>query len=264
MTARQDGPIADPVDPADQRPTNSNLDTAEVERFSKLAAEWWDPQGKFRPLHQVGPPRLKFIRDAAVEHFAADEKALRPLNGLKVIDVGCGGGLVAEPLARLGGVVTAIDPSERNIAIASDHAETQGLEIDYRAYRIEDVVAAGETFDIVTCLEVVEHVPDVAAFVSLCAQTVRPGGLLILSTINRNLKSWALAIVGAEYVLGWLPRGTHQWDRFITTTEMTEHLAAAGLKSPRFAGIIYSPLRDEWSLSNDTSVNYLVSSVRPS
>ncbi len=183
------------------RPRGPTLDPDEVARFSRIAAEWWDPKGKFRPLHQIGPPRLAFIREHVCRHFKLDSGALRPLGGLNVLDIGCGGGLIAEPLTRLGARVTAIDPAERNIAIAKEHAGPQGLQIDYRVARVEDVAAAGETFDLVTCLEVVEHVPDVAAFIAECAKVVRPGGLAVFSTINRTMKAWALAIVGAEYVL---------------------------------------------------------------
>lgn len=242
---------------------DATLDAEEVRRFSRIAAEWWDPLGKFRPLHQIGPPRLTFIRNAAVEHFRRDAESLRPLAGLTALDIGCGGGLVSEPLTRMGAKVTGIDPSERNIAIAKGHAEPQSLAIDYRAVRVEDLVATGETYDIVACLEVVEHVPDVGKFIAECARVVRPGGLVVFSTLNRTFKSWALAIVGAEYVLGWLPRGTHQWDRFVTPDEMRAHGAAAGLEAPRFEGITYNPFQDAWSLAPDTDVNYLVSMIKP-
>ena len=239
--------------------SDTTLDAEEVRRFSAIAAEWWDPNGKFRPLHQIGPPRLSFIRNAAITHFGRDAAGMRPLAGLSALDIGCGGGLVAEPLCRMGADVTAIDPSERNIAVAKAHSEPQRLAIDYRAQRVEDLVAAGETFDIVACLEVVEHVPDPATFIAACGAVVKPGGLAVFSTINRTFKSWALAIVGAEYVLGWLPRGTHQWDRFITPDEMARHVAAAGLAPPRFEGIVYSPFTDVWSLAPTTNVNYLAS-----
>lgn len=239
------------------------LDPEEVKRFTRIAAEWWDPLGKFRPLHQIGPPRVSFIRDAATAHFKRDGQSLKPLTGLTAVDIGCGGGLVSEPLTRMGARVTGIDPSERNIAIAQGHAEPQGLEIDYRAERVEGLVERGETFDIVACLEVVEHVPDVAAFVKECAALVKPGGLAVFSTINRNFKSWALAIVGAEYVLGWLPRGTHQWERFVTPDELRRHCEAAGLTGLTFAGIVYSPVKDVWSLGADTGVNYLASANKP-
>lgn len=243
--------------------SDQTLDAEEVRRFSRIAAEWWNPNGKFRPLHQIGPPRLAFVRDTACVHFKRDAKALRPLAGLTAVDIGCGGGLVSEPLARMGASVTGIDPSERNIAIAKGHAEPQGLAIDYRVSRVEDLAAEGKTFDIVACLEVVEHVPDVPQFIAECAKLVRPGGLAVFSTLNRTFKAWALAIVGAEYVLGWLPRGTHQWERFITPDELKAHCEKAGLKDAAFSGIVYSPLRDEWTLAGDTDVNYLVSVQKP-
>jgi 2-polyprenyl-6-hydroxyphenyl methylase/3-demethylubiquinone-9 3-methyltransferase len=242
---------------------DATLDSEEVQRFSLLASEWWDPHGKFRPLHQIGPPRLSFIRDEAVAHFGRDPKALRPLSGLSALDIGCGGGLVSEPLARMGARVTAIDPSERNIAVAKGHAELQGLPIEYRVKRVEDLVSEGKTFDIVACLEVVEHVPDPGKFIAECASLVRPGGLAVFSTINRTFKAWALAIVGAEYILGWLPRGTHQWDRFISPGDLARFAEAAGLEAPHFKGLVYHPLRDAWSLSSDTDVNYLMSVKKP-
>jgi len=235
------------------------LDAEEVERFSRLASEWWNPRGKFRPLHQIGPPRLSFIHDSAVALFGRDPKALRPLSGLTAVDIGCGGGLVSEPLARMGATVTAIDPSEKNIAIARSHAEGQGLTIDYRPARVGDLVREQLSFDIVACLEVVEHVPDPAKFIGECAELVKPGGLAVFSTLNRTFKAWALAIVGAEYVLGWLPRGTHQWDRFITPDELAAYARAAGLDDIRLEGITYNPLQDVWSRNPDTDVNYLMS-----
>lgn len=250
-------------DAATETANDATLDAEEVRRFSRIAAEWWDPLGKFRPLHQIGPPRLSFIRNAVIDHFRTDAKSLKPLIGLTALDIGCGGGLVSEPLCRMGAKVTGIDPSERNIAIAKAHAEPQGLAIDYRAVRVEELSAAGESYDVVACLEVVEHVPDVGKFIAECARVVRPGGLVVFSTLNRTFKSWALAIVGAEYVLGWLPRGTHQWDRFVTPDEITAYASAAGLTAPRFEGITYNPFQDQWSLAPDTDVNYLVSFVKP-
>ncbi|HWT45111.1 MAG TPA: bifunctional 2-polyprenyl-6-hydroxyphenol methylase/3-demethylubiquinol 3-O-methyltransferase UbiG [Vicinamibacterales bacterium] len=242
---------------------NATLDPEEVQRFSRLASEWWNPNGKFRPLHQIGPPRLSFIRDRVVANFNLDARGLRPLAGLTALDVGCGGGLVAEPLSRMGATVTAIDPSERNVAIAKSHAEAQKLDIDYRAVRVEDLVAEGRKFDVVACLEVVEHVPDPEKFIAECAALVRSGGVAIFSTLNRTFKAWALAIVGAEYVLGWLPRGTHQWDRFITPEELARYAKAAGLINPHFEGISYNPLKDVWTLNPDTDVNYLMSAHKP-
>lgn len=243
-------------------PAGSTLDAAELQKFAALSAEWWDPKGKFRPLHQIGPVRLQFIRDRLVQHFGLDGRGLRPLSGLRVLDIGCGGGLISEPLARMGAKVTGIEPKEANLRAAILHAEPQGLDIDYRAATVEELAAAGETFDAVVCLEVVEHVPDVPAFVASCAALVRPGGMLVLSTLNRTLKSFALAIVGAEYVLRWLPVGTHQWDRFITPDELTAHVTAAGMMMGRIEGMIYNPLTDRWSLSADTDVNYLAAATR--
>jgi 2-polyprenyl-6-hydroxyphenyl methylase/3-demethylubiquinone-9 3-methyltransferase len=242
--------------------SGATLDAAEVERFARIADEWWDANGKLRTLHQIGPPRLAFIRDRLIGHFGRRAEGLRVLAGLKVLDIGCGGGLVTEPLARLGAIATGIDPAPENIAAARRHAEPQGLAIDYRAARAEVLAAAGESFDAVVCLEVVEHVPDQRAFIALTARLVRPGGMLVLSTINRTLKSYALAIVGAEYVLRWLPVGTHQWDRFVTREEMDAHLAAAGLARPQYAGLLYSPFSDRWSLGEDTDVNYLVAAAK--
>lgn len=244
------------------RSETATLDDAEVRRFAALAAEWWDPAGKFRPLHKLGPARLAFIRQEIVRHFARPVGGLKPFEGLTVLDIGCGGGLVSEPVARLGASMTGIDPAAENVEAARRHAAGQGLAIDYRPCRVEDLVAEGRTFDCVLCLEVVEHVPDVAAFLKECATLVRPGGLMILSTINRTLKSYALAIVGAEYILRWLPVGTHQWERFVTPDELARHTEAAGLAVSAREGIVYNPLTDAWSLSADLDVNYMASVAR--
>lgn len=238
------------------------LDDREVARFAALARAWWDPDGSFRPLHKLGPARLSFIRDQLTAHFSLRGSGLNPLAGIHVLDIGCGGGLIAEPLARLGARVTAIDPAAENIAVAVAHAGEQELRIDYRACQVEDVATAGSTFDAVLCLEVIEHVPDVAAFLQTCAMLVRPGGLMILSTINRTMKAFALAIIGAEYILRWLPPGSHRWERFIKPAELEAHLAAAGLELQRTRGLVYRPLRDEWTLGDETDVNYLAAAVR--
>lgn len=240
----------------------ANLDPVEVERFEALAGEWWDTAGKLRPLHSQGPARLSFIRNALVRHFDIKTTGLQPLSGLSVLDVGCGGGLVSEPLARLGAAVTGIDPTHDSIAVARSHAKGQGLTIDYRTASVEQLVAAGEQFDAVVCVEVIEHVPDQAAFVKSLGQLVRPGGALVMSTLNRTLKCYALAIVGAEYVLGWIPRGTHDWNRFVTTEELTRYLADAGFAPPQMAGIIYDVMSDTWRLGTDTDVNYIAASAR--
>ena len=240
-----------------------NLDPAEVERFRVIASEWWDATGKFRPLHQLGPARLTFVRDELVQHFKLPANGLKPLAGLRLLDVGCGGGLVSEPLARMGATVLGLDPGRENVEAARTHASGQDLPLSYRVATVEELEAEGARFDAVVCLEVVEHVPDVKAFLKSCASLVRPGGAMILSTINRNLKSYALAIVAAEYVLGWLPRGTHQWERFVTPDELTRALAASGLTTSRFRGLTYDPLRDTWNLSADTDVNYLASAAKP-
>jgi 2-polyprenyl-6-hydroxyphenyl methylase/3-demethylubiquinone-9 3-methyltransferase len=249
----------------DQRGSNatSTLDQSEIERFAALAGEWWDPNGKFRPLHQLNPTRLTYIRDRLCEHFGRDRKALDSLRDLAVLDVGCGGGLLCEPLARLGAQVTGLDPAQATIAAAQRHASSQNLDIRYRAARVEDLAAEPDRFDAVLVMEVVEHVPDVPAFLKTCAGLLKPAGQMILSTINRTLKSYMLAIVGAEYVLRWLPVGTHQWDRFVTPAELAAALEPSGLAIEDTTGMIYSPLADEWRLSGDVDVNYLAAASPP-
>ena len=248
-----------PVGPAPPAP---NLDPTEVERFERLAGEWWDANGKLRPLHQQGPARLGFIRDVLVHHFGRPPKELKPLGGLSILDVGCGGGLVSEPLARLGASVIGIDPTVDSIAVARGHALGQGLSIDYRTASVEELQTAGETFDAIVCMEVIEHVPDQAAFVRSLGQLVRPEGALVISTLNRTWKSYALAIVAAEYVLGWLPRGTHDWNRFVTTDELRRYLGDAGFAPPELSGITYDVMDDAWRLTVDTDVNYIAAAVR--
>ena len=244
-------------------PQPTTVDAAEVTRFAELASEWWDPHGKFRPLHKIGPARLTFVRDEIMSHFGLQSGPARALRGLSILDIGCGGGLICEPLARLGGNVTGLDPALASIKAARQHAEGQGLEITYRSGLAEELVEEGTQFDVVLCLEVVEHVPDVDAFVQTCAHLVRPGGMMVLSTINRTIKAYALAIVGAEYVLRWLPVGTHQWERFVTPDELRGFVQNAGLKAGDARGIVYNPLADRWSLGRDTDVNYMTAASKP-
>ena len=236
----------------------STIDATEVARFSELAEEWWDPRGKMAVLHKFNPVRLAYIRDAACKRFERNAKQLDCLQGLRILDIGCGGGILSEPLARLGATVTGADPAEKNIAVAKLHAGQSGLAIDYRVTTAEALADAGERFDIVLAMEVVEHVADVKLFVTRCAEMVKPGGLMIAATINRTLKSFALAIVGAEYVMRWLPRGTHTWDKFVTPDELEIAMERAGLRTTDERGVIYNLFADRWELSTDTDVNYMV------
>jgi 2-polyprenyl-6-hydroxyphenyl methylase/3-demethylubiquinone-9 3-methyltransferase len=240
----------------------ATLDVSEVAQFAKLSEEWWDENGPFRPLHRLNPTRLTYIRDRICAQFGRDPKNPPCLEGLGVLDIGCGGGLVSEPLARLGATVTGIDPGATTIAAAKAHSEGAGLSISYEATTAEAVAEQGRRFDVVLLLEVVEHVPDVPAFLARLEPLVADGGLMILSTLNRTLKSYALAIVGAEYVLRWVPAGTHQWDRFMTPDELKAALTAAGLKSIDVTGMTYDPLADDWRISRDTDVNYFMTAMR--
>jgi 2-polyprenyl-6-hydroxyphenyl methylase/3-demethylubiquinone-9 3-methyltransferase len=241
---------------------SASVDTAEVDRFDRLAATWWDVRGPMAALHKFNPVRLAYIRDQAAAHFGRDPKKLDSLAGLRMLDIGCGGGILSEPLARLGASMVGADPAEKNIAVASAHADDSGLEIDYRATTAEALAAAGEIFDVVLAMEVVEHVVDVKEFVATCASMVKPGGLMIAATLNRTLKSFALAIVGAEYVLRWLPRGTHQWDKFVTPQELETAFERAGLDVIGERGVIYNPFADRWQLSSDMDVNYMLVATR--
>jgi 2-polyprenyl-6-hydroxyphenyl methylase/3-demethylubiquinone-9 3-methyltransferase len=239
--------------------TGASVDPAEIAKFSAMAEAWWDPQGEFRPLHRLNPVRLTYIRDSCATRFKRKGKGPKPLAGLSLVDVGCGGGLLCEPLTRLGARVTGIDAGARNIAIARNHAAESELAIDYREATAESLAAAGERFDVVLSMEVVEHVADPAAFLASCAQLVAPGGLLILATLNRTAKSFAFAIVGAEYLLRWLPRGTHDWRRFLRPSEMAGMIRAQGLALGEATGVVYSPLGDNWRLSaSDLDVNYMM------
>lgn len=233
------------------------IDPEEVEQFSRLAEAWWDPDGAFRPLHRLNPVRLAYIRDRICARFGRDPKGDRPLQGLRIVDIGTGGGLVAEPLARLGAGVTGIDASARNVGTARVHAEGQGLAIDYRCAAAADLVAAGEAFDVVLSLEVLEHVADRGAFIQDCARLMKPDGMMILATLNRTPKSFLLGKVAAEYVLRWLPAGTHDWRRFVRPSELAADLRHAGLRIADLKGIAYSPLTDRFSLSGDIDVNYM-------
>jgi 2-polyprenyl-6-hydroxyphenyl methylase/3-demethylubiquinone-9 3-methyltransferase len=243
--------------------TQTSVDPAEVAKFSAIAAEWWDPTGKFAPLHKFNPVRLNFIRAEAAAHFGRDTKSLRPFEGLSLLDIGCGGGLLSEPMARLGFAVTGADASERNIGTAKAHAAQSGLEIDYRAVTAETLVAEGRSFDVVLNMEVVEHVADVAAYLEACSQLVKPGGITFVATMNKTLKSFALAKIGAEYVLGWLPRGTHDWNRFIPPTELRASLEDTGLIVMKTQGVSFDPLGWDWRLSSDVDVNYMLVCKRP-
>ena len=240
----------------------STIDPAEVARFERIAETWWDPKGPMGTLHKFNPVRLAYVRDEACRRFGRDPKGVRPLEGLRLLDVGCGGGVLSEPLARLGATVTGLDPAPTNIAVARLHAERAGVPVEYRNETLEQVVARGEAFDVVLAMEVVEHVADVSAFVTACTRAVAPGGILVMATINRTLRAFGLAIVGAEYVLGWLPRGTHQWDKFVTPEELTLAIENNQMNVTDLAGVVYNPLRDQWSLSRDTAVNYMALAVK--
>ena len=237
--------------------SGSTVDPAEIAKFSKLSQEWWDPKGKMAPLHKINPLRLGYIRDAACRKFERNVRSLNCLSGLRVLDIGCGAGLLCEPLSRLGAQVIGVDPSPSNIAAAKLHADRGHLSIDYRCTTVEQMDVR-ERFDIVLAMEVVEHVTDVGIFLKRCAAMLKPGGMMVVSTLNRNWKSFALAIVGAEYVLRWLPRGTHQWDKFVTPDELAKYLLDNRLVVTEETGVVYSPFADKWGLSSDLDVNYMV------
>lgn len=245
-------------------PSRPSIDPSEVAKFTAMAAEWWDPKGKFRPLHKFNPVRLGFIRDTIEAHFELESGSRRPFEGLRVLDIGCGGGLVSEPMRRLGADMVSVDASEANIKTAITHAEQGGLDIDFRAGTVEALIETGEApFDVVLNLEVVEHVADPSQFLRDCASLVKPGGLMIVATLNRTAKAFALAIVGAEYVLGWLPRGTHEFDKFLRPDEIRQPMIQAGLMVEPPQGVSFNPLLDQWRLSADTNVNYLMVAARP-
>lgn len=237
--------------------TNSpSIDPAEVAKFSAMAAEWWDPAGKFAPLHKFNPVRLAFIRDTAAKHFG--RQGLKPFQGMSLLDIGCGGGLLCEPMSRLGFKVLGADASEKNVKTATAHAVSSGVEIDYRVTTAESLAAEGNAFDVVLNMEVVEHVADLPSYLKACAKLVKPGGLMFVATLNKTLKSLALAKIGAEYVLRWLPPGTHDWNRFVEPRNLQGMLEDAGLKVLKTQGVSFDPLAWNWRLSNDTDVNYMV------
>ncbi|WP_193174747.1 bifunctional 2-polyprenyl-6-hydroxyphenol methylase/3-demethylubiquinol 3-O-methyltransferase UbiG [Oricola nitratireducens] len=241
----------------------TTIDAGEVDRFSRMAADWWNPTGKFKPLHRFNPVRLRYIRDTVIEHFGLDAATPKPFAGLRFLDIGCGGGLLSEPMARLGAQVVGADASETNIEIAKLHAAQSGLDIDYRATTSEALEAEGENFDVVLNMEVVEHVADVDLYMKSCAAMVRPGGLMFVATINRTLKAYGMAIIGAEHILRWLPKGTHQYEKLVTPRELEAALAGTGVDIVRRSGVSFNPLADEWRLSRDMDVNYMVVATRP-
>ncbi len=238
----------------------STASPEEIARFTAMAEEWWDPDGKFRPLHRFNPTRLEFIRERLVGHFGRDPQAIAPFEGLSLLDVGCGGGLLSEPLARMGFAVTGIDAGEKNVAVARIHAEQSGAPVTYEVATPERL--AGRQFDVVMIMEIIEHVPDVQQFLAAVCPLVKPGGALLAATLNRTMKAYALGIVGAEYVLRWLPPGTHDWNKFVKPSEMAAGLRRHGIAVTAQKGMTYDPFRDAWALTDDLSVNYMVFAVR--
>jgi 2-polyprenyl-6-hydroxyphenyl methylase/3-demethylubiquinone-9 3-methyltransferase len=252
---------------AAQPPLSSSVDPEEIKRFSRIADEWWDPQGKFKPLHALNPARIAYIRDRILEHFqrpGVRGQGSGVFEGLTLIDIGCGGGLISEPMARLGATTTGIDAGEKNIHVAALHAEQSGLAITYRAIPAETLAAEGTQFDVVLALEIIEHVADVTAFLHAVTTLVKPGGLLIMSTLNRTAKSYVMAILGAEYVLRWLPVGTHSWKKFLRPSELASALRAQGLVIGDMAGLVLNPLKMQWEINaRDLDVNYLITATKP-
>ena len=239
-----------------------SVDAAEIARFSAVADQWWDPKGKFAPLHKFNPVRLGFIREQAMRRFGRDHQAVRPFEGLRLLDIGCGGGLLSEPMSRLGFEVVGVDASAKNIGVASAHAARLGLSIDYRCTTAEALLEAGERFDLVLNMEVIEHVADPRAYLIDCARLLKPDGLMILATLNRTLKALAFAKVGAEYVLGWLPRGAHDWSKFLKPEEVRGFLAGETFAVEGPFGVAYDPFADRWSQSSDVGINYMMTVVR--
>ena len=240
----------------------TSVDAGEIAKFEAMAAEWWDVNGKFKPLHMLNPCRLDYITTQIAAEFDRDLKTRTPFAGLRLLDIGCGGGLLSEPMARLGATVVGADAAERNIPVAKVHAEQSGLEIDYRFTTAEALAASGEQFDAILNMEVVEHVADPLAYLTACQQLLKPGGLMVCSTINRNPKSYLMAIIGAEHIMRWLPKGTHEWHKFITPDELFDLLKNAGLEPVDRTGFVFNPIAWSWSLSDrDLSVNYTTASI---
>lgn len=246
---------------------SKSVDPKEISNFAAIADEWWDETGKFKPLHKFNPIRIGYIRDQVTQHFQVNlEKGpalLKPFKGLRFLDIGCGGGLLSEPMCRLGAEVVAADASQTNINVASLHAKNAGLDIDYRHCTAEQLADEGEKFDVILNMEVIEHVADLEGFTQACCQMLKPGGIMFVATLNRTFKSYALAIVGAEYVLRWLPRGTHNWKKFLRPSEVVKLVRANGLLVENMSGATYNPIADSWRLSNNLSVNYMITAHRP-
>ena len=243
--------------------TATTINDAEVAKFTTMAEEWWDPKGKFKPIHKFNPVRLAYIREHVLTHFHRDGSVMRPLEGLTILDVGCGGGLLCEPLARLGATVTGIDAAERNIKIATLHAAQSGVDVTYEATTSEALAAQGQKYDLVLNMEVVEHVDNVPLYMKSCADLVAPGGLMLTATLNRTARALAFAVIGAEYVLGWLPKGTHDWNKFLTPDEIKTLITRNGLVVTDQTGVVYHPLADDWRKSRDMAINYMVMAKRP-
>lgn len=240
----------------------STVDPAEIARFAAIAEEWWDPDGKFRPIHRLNPARMAFLRDRLCAQFERDPKRPRPLAGLLVLDIGCGGGLVSEPLTRLGATVTGIDADATTIGVARAHAEGAGLQIAYETAAAEDLATRGAQFDAVCALEIIEHVADLGAFAQAASALTRPGGALVFATLNRTAKSFVLGILAAEYLLRWLPRGTHEWRKFVRPSELDAALRPNGVRLTALQGLFYDVLADDWRLADDMAVNYLAFAVK--
>ena len=242
---------------------NKSVDQAEIDKFSAMAEEWWDPKGKFKPLHKFNPVRLSYIREKVIANFNLDENEIRPFKNLEIIDIGCGGGLLSVPMTRLGAQVTGIDAAEKNIKIAQTHAENEGLEIDYRQTSAEELAEQGKQFDVILNMEVIEHVADVESFMKSSCDLLKPGGIMFVATLNRTPKSFLFAIVGAEYVLNWLPKGTHQWQKFLKPHEINNLFEQNGLPLEDSSGVKYNPLSDSFYLSKDMGVNFMMIGKKP-